>query len=61
MAIPVARVFTLVGDRNQEAFDYVPGRSADEPLPLTTFEEEEFLEVEQSYAGVSARQEGQDD
>jgi formate dehydrogenase subunit beta len=61
MAIPVAQIFTLVGDRNQEAFDYVPGRSVDEPLPLTTFEEEEFQEVEQSYAGVSARQESQND
>ena len=57
MAIPVAQVFTLVGDRNQEAFDYVPGRGVDEPLPLTTFEEKEFLEVEQSYAGASAGQE----
>ena len=61
MAIPVAQIFTLVGDRNQEAFDYIPGRSAAEPLPLTTFEEREFQEVEQSYAGVSARQERQDD
>jgi len=61
MAIPVAQVFTLVGDRNQEAFDYIPGRSLDEPLPLKTFEEEEFLEVEQSYTGVSARQENHND
>ena len=61
MAIPVAQIFTLVGDRNQEAFDYVPGRSVAEPLPLTTFEEREFQEVEQSYAGVSAGQERQDD
>ena len=61
MAIPVSQIFTLVGDKNQEAFDYIPGRSVDEPLPLTTFEEEEFLEVEQSYAGVSPGQEGQDD
>jgi len=61
MAIPVAQVFTLVGDRNQEAFDYIPGRSVDEPLPLKTFEEEEFLEVEQSYTGVSARQENHND
>jgi formate dehydrogenase subunit beta len=61
MAIPVAQVFTLVGDRNQEAFDYVPGRSVDEPLPLKTFKEEEFLDVEQSYTGVSARQENQND
>jgi formate dehydrogenase subunit beta len=59
MAIPVAQIFAVVGDRNQEAFDYVPGRSMDEPLPLTTFDEEEFLEVEQSYAGVSSQQEGQ--
>jgi len=59
MAIPVSQIFTLVGDKNQEAFDYVPGRNIDEPLPLTTFEEEEFLEVEQSYAGASFRQEGQ--
>jgi len=57
MNIPVAQIFSLVGDRNQEAFDYVSGRSIDEALPLTTFEEEEFQEVEQSYAGTSARQE----
>jgi formate dehydrogenase subunit beta len=59
MAIPVAQIFTVVGDRNQAAFDYVPGRSIDEPLPLRTFEKEEFLEVEQSYAAASAKQEGQ--
>ncbi|MFC1911366.1 hypothetical protein ACFLXM_01660 [Chloroflexota bacterium] len=61
MAIPVAQIFTLVGDRNQEAFDYVPGRKVDELLPLTTFRDEEFLEVEQSYAGVSAGRERQND
>ena len=60
MDIPVAQVFSLVGDRNQEAFNYVSGRSVDEPLPLTTFEEEEFREVEQSYARVSTKQEDQD-
>jgi len=59
MDIPVAQIFTMVGDRNQEAFDYVPGRDKDEPLPLTTFEEKEFLEVEQSCAGISAKQEDQ--
>ncbi len=61
MAIPVAQIFTLVGDRNQGTFDYVPGRSVDEPLPMTTFEEDEFQEVEQSYAAVSARQEKRND
>jgi formate dehydrogenase subunit beta len=59
-AIPVAQVFSLVGDRNQEEFGYVPGKSRDEALPLRTYEEEEFEEVEQSYAGTSAQQEAQD-
>lgn len=59
-SVPVSQLFSLVGDRNQEAFDYVPGRSLDEPLPLRTYEEEEFLEVEQSYAGTLAKQEAQD-
>jgi formate dehydrogenase subunit beta len=58
-AIPVAQVFSLVGNKNQEEFDYVPGRSLDEPLPLRVYEEEEFEEVEQSYAGASAQQEAQ--
>jgi formate dehydrogenase subunit beta len=60
MDIPVAQIFTLVGDRNQVMFDYVPGNGIDEPLPLRTFEKEEFLEVEQSYAAVSVKQEDQD-
>jgi len=56
-AIPVAQVFSLVGNRNQEAFDYVPGRSRDEPPPLRVYQEEEFEEVEQSHAAVPAKQE----
>ena len=60
MDIPVAQIFSMVSDENQALFDYVPGRSLDEPLPLTTFKESEFLEVEQSYTGVSAKQEDQD-
>jgi formate dehydrogenase subunit beta len=55
--IPVAQVFSLVGDRNQAAFDYVPGRSREEPLPLRVYEEKEFEEVEQSYLETSAKQE----
>jgi formate dehydrogenase subunit beta len=55
--IPVAQVFNLVGNRNQETFDYVPGRSLDEPLPLRVYEQEEFEEVEQSYVETSAQQE----
>jgi formate dehydrogenase subunit beta len=59
-AIPVAQVFSLVGNRNQEAFDYIPGRSRDEPPPLRVYQEEEFEEVEQSHAAVPAKQEARD-
>ena len=57
VSIPVAQVFSLVGDKNQEAFDYVPGKSIDEPLPLRVYKDREFEEVEQSYAGTSAKEE----
>ncbi len=56
-AIPVAQVFSLVGNQNQKEFDYVPGRSREEPLPLRVYEEKEFEEVEQSYGETSAKQE----
>jgi formate dehydrogenase subunit beta len=56
-AIPVAQIFSLVGNQNQEEFDYVPGRSREEPLPLRVYQEKEFEEVEQSYAETSAKQE----
>jgi formate dehydrogenase subunit beta len=56
-AIPVAQIFSLVGNQNQEEFDYVPGRSREEPLPLRVYEEKEFEEVEQSYVETSAKQE----
>jgi formate dehydrogenase subunit beta len=55
--IPVAQIFSLVGNQNQEEFDYVPGRSREEPLPLRVYQEKEFEEVEQSYAETSAKQE----
>jgi formate dehydrogenase subunit beta len=54
-AIPVAQIFSAVGERNQEAFGYVPGRSREEAPPLRVYEEKEFEEVEQSYAGTSAQ------
>jgi len=59
-AIPVAQVFSLVGNKNQEAFGYVTGRSIDEPHPLRIYEEEEFEEVEQSYVETSTKQEARD-
>jgi len=59
-SIPIAQVFSLVGEKNQREFDYVPGRNLDEPLPLRAYREEEFEEVEQSYVGTSAKQEVRD-
>jgi formate dehydrogenase subunit beta len=60
MSIPVSQIFSLVADRNQAAFDYHPGRSKEEPLPLRFYQEEEFEEVEDSYAGISAGEETRD-
>jgi len=43
--LPVGSVFRAIGQRLNETFDYMPGRSVDEPLPLITFKENEWLEV----------------
>ncbi|MBT9163768.1 MAG: hypothetical protein DDT24_00688 [Chloroflexi bacterium] len=39
------RLFRLVGLRVQRLFDYLPGRSLDDELPLTAYREEEFDEL----------------
>jgi len=59
-SIPISQVFSLVAEKNQQAFEYVPGRSLDDPPPLRVYEEKEFEEVEQSHAGASAKREEQD-
>ncbi len=46
MSIEVAQIFSMVGDRAQEVFNYIPGKSTEEPLPLKVYEEDEFNEVE---------------
>jgi len=43
--LPVGVVFRAIGQQVQEVFDYVPGRSVEEPLPLVTFREDEWMEV----------------
>jgi formate dehydrogenase subunit beta len=45
--LPVGSVFRAIGQRLQETFEYVPGRSLDEPLPLITFKEDEWTEMGQ--------------
>ena len=43
--LPVARVFRAIGHETQAVFEYEPGRSVEEPLPLITFKEDEWSEV----------------
>jgi formate dehydrogenase subunit beta len=43
--IPLLEIFRLVGSRVQGTFDYVPGRSLEEELPLAVFKEDELQSV----------------
>ena len=43
--LPVGQVFRAIGQQVQEVFDYEPGCSVEEPLPLITFREDEWMEV----------------
>jgi formate dehydrogenase subunit beta len=45
VTIGLATLFKKVSQNAQKEFDYVSGRSLDEPLPLATFREAEFTEV----------------
>jgi formate dehydrogenase subunit beta len=43
--LPVGMVFRAVGYSLQAAFDYAPGRSLEDPLPLVTFKADEWAEL----------------
>ncbi|HEY74162.1 MAG: hypothetical protein B6I35_00785 [Anaerolineaceae bacterium 4572_32.2] len=43
--LPVGQVFRAIGQQVQAVFEYVPGRDIEEPLPLVTFKEDEWMEV----------------
>lgn len=43
--IPVSTIFRAVGEKVQAIFEYVPGRSLEEELPLATFREDELNEL----------------
>jgi formate dehydrogenase subunit beta len=49
MSIPVAQIFNMVADETQGLFEYVAGRSLEEPLPLKTYKEDELREVEDTH------------
>ena len=46
MSIPVAQIFSMIADQTQGLFDYVSGRSLDEPVPLVAYKKEELHEME---------------
>lgn len=43
--VPVFRIFRSVGSKLQDVFEYVPGRSLEDELPLTTFKEGELQRI----------------
>ncbi len=43
--LPVGLVFRTIGQQVQAVFDYVPGHSVEDALPLVTFREDEWVEV----------------
>jgi formate dehydrogenase subunit beta len=43
--IPVGLLFSVIGAGVQGAFEYIPGRDLSEPLPMVTFQADEWMEV----------------
>ena len=43
--IPVGVVFSLIGGQVQQSFNYSPGANLEEPLPLITFQADEWVEI----------------
>jgi len=43
--IPLTTIFRAVGQEVQALFDYLPGRSLEDELPLATFKEDELTEL----------------
>jgi formate dehydrogenase subunit beta len=43
--LPVGTVFRAIGQRVQSTFEYSPGQNVEHPLPLVTFEADEWTEV----------------
>ena len=57
MSVPIAQIFSLIGDQTQKLFNYEPGRSREEPLPLITYQTDELHEFEQPYVETYAGKE----
>jgi formate dehydrogenase subunit beta len=44
--VPVAQIFSYIAEKEQQMFNYVPGRNVDEHIPVLTYEENELHEYE---------------
>jgi len=44
--IPVSIIFKSAGESIQKSFNYTPGKDVEEPLPISTFNIEEFSDIE---------------
>lgn len=53
VSLPVGEVFQAIGRQVQNLFDYVPGRTVDETLPLLTFSENEWMAFGESQTHLS--------
>ena len=43
--IPVGVIFSAIGEQVQAVFGYQPGRDVREPLPLVTYQADEWVEI----------------
>lgn len=43
--IPLTRFYPVISQKVQEIFKYLPGKDVEEPLPFTTYEEDELEEM----------------
>lgn len=51
VAIPVGKVFSLAGASTQSAFEYEPGKSDNEPLPMRDYRLDELAQVRELLRG----------
>jgi formate dehydrogenase subunit beta len=55
MSLPVGQIFSLVADNAQRQLNYDPGRSREDPLPASVYQEEELEDVEKPYVETYSR------
>ena len=46
VSIPVAQIYSMIGQKTQDLFNYIPGQELQAPRPLTTYKKEELQDVE---------------